>query len=135
MVQNFSEGDNTRMKSMSFPFTMDSINFRIVIRRVTKKYAEDDRTVFITRSLVESVIGLTSIELVETTRMVLNRGKPSLVGPVTKMQTYREAAVRGNVFTSDVTGFPSVEDGLKIWEGGVERFKYRVEDQLMRPAS
>ncbi|ETI40699.1 hypothetical protein F443_13988 [Phytophthora nicotianae P1569] len=125
--------DNTRMISMGFPFSLEGIDFSIVMRIVTRKYVEKDRVVFITRSLIEPSIG--PLSFVETNRRVLLRGEPSSLGPTTIILTHREAVSYGDLLSSDMTGCPSIEIGLKTWEGFATQYNYALEDKLIRTSS
>ncbi|RLN50020.1 hypothetical protein BBJ29_002958 [Phytophthora kernoviae] len=73
-TQNFTDGGNTRMRSMRFPFSIEGLDVRMDMRSVTQKYVEQDRTVFIKRTLIKPTINLMSLEFIETSRIVLKRG-------------------------------------------------------------
>ncbi|KAE8886094.1 hypothetical protein PF005_g29812 [Phytophthora fragariae] len=128
-LQNFSAGSNTHMKSFCFGFSLQGLDFRVVMRSVTRKYVEKDRVVFITRSLIEPIYEEVSIHaLTETSRMVLKRGDLSALGPTTVMQTHREA---------DTLGFKAMDlhnlhvVGLENWDNNITRFNNSLEDQLI----
>jgi hypothetical protein len=125
---------------MCFAISLDGIDFRIVMRAVTRKYVERDRVVLIKRTLIEPVHEFVALALVETTRMVLKRGDASSVGPTTVMQSHREATLRDGVLDVEAFGFQdagsgSPDVGLQKWESNITRFNNRVEDQLIRTVS
>lgn len=135
-LQNFTAGSNTHMTSFCFAFSMLGVDFRVVIRHVTRRYVEKDRVVFISRALIEPIYEAGSITLVETSRMVLKRGDLSALGPTTVMQTHREAKACGVISGFDTQNLPSIHTvGLENWEKNITRFNNDVEDQLIRTAS
>ncbi|KAF4144446.1 hypothetical protein GN958_ATG06377 [Phytophthora infestans] len=131
-MQSFTEGDNTQMQSMAFAFTMEGIDFRVIMRCVTKKYTENGRTVFVKRTLIQPVYEDMSISLIETSRQVLKRGDLSTLGPTTVMQTHREATLHGDLTVLDVTKYPTLDIGVENWEDNITKYNNRVEDQLVR---
>ncbi|KAG2815416.1 hypothetical protein PC118_g7273 [Phytophthora cactorum] len=121
-LQSFTAGNNTQMRSMAFAFSMEGVDFRVVMRAVTRKYIENGRTVFIKRTLIQPIYGEMSISLIETSRQVLKRGDLSAVGPTTVMQTHREATIHGDLTVLDPTKYPSVDIGVKNWESSISRY-------------
>ncbi|KAF1789675.1 hypothetical protein GQ600_26950 [Phytophthora cactorum] len=119
---SFTAGNNTQMRSMAFAFSMEGVDFRVVMRAVTRKYIENGRTVFIKRTLIQPIYGEMSISLIETSRQVLKRGDLSAVGPTTVMQTHREATIHGDLTVLDPTKYPSVDIGVKNWESSISRY-------------
>ncbi|ETI40702.1 hypothetical protein F443_13975 [Phytophthora nicotianae P1569] len=134
-LQSFTAGNNTQMQSMAFAFTMEGIDFRVVMRSVTRKYTENGRTVFIKRTLIQPIYEEMSISLIETSRQVLKRGDLSALGPTTVMQTHREATIHGDLTILDGTKYPTLDIGVKNWEDNITRYNNRVEDQLIRALS
>ncbi|GMF12932.1 unnamed protein product [Phytophthora lilii] len=67
--------------------------------------------------------------------MVLKRGDLSELVPSTLIQTHREATLHGDLSSINSQHFPSLEGGMKIWEGVVAQYIYSLEDQLMRTQS
>ncbi|KAG2784047.1 hypothetical protein PC129_g17285 [Phytophthora cactorum] len=128
-LQNATD-DNARMIYMAFPFSLEGTGFHIVMRIVTRKYVEKDRIVFITRSLIEPSIG--PLSFVETNRRVLMRGKKSSLGPTTIILTHREADSCEDILSANMTGCPSIDSGLKIWENIATQYNHALEDKLLR---
>ncbi|POM61778.1 hypothetical protein PHPALM_29158 [Phytophthora palmivora] len=125
-------GSSTQMVSMAFDFWVDGVDFRTVMRSVTRKYVENGRIVFISRSLIQPLYEDISLAFTETRRVVLKNGDLSLLGPTTMMQTHREAIMHGDLSAIDTTKYPSLDIGLKTWEKSITRDNNRVEDQLVR---
>ncbi|KAL3672781.1 hypothetical protein V7S43_002071 [Phytophthora oleae] len=134
-LQNYSTGSNTRMESMSFSFSLEGMNFWVVLRCVTRKHVENGRVVFVKRTLIQPVYDGMSVSLIETTRMVLKPGDLSVLGPTTVMQTHREATIHGDLSVVDAEKYPSADIGLKTWESNITRHNNRVEDQLVQAMS
>ncbi|KAG6621292.1 uncharacterized protein IUM83_11054 [Phytophthora cinnamomi] len=130
-LQNFTAESNTHMTSFCFALSIEGLEFRVVMRVVTRKYVEKGRVVFIKRSLIEPIYENMSLALVETTRMVLKRGGLSSLGPTTVMQTHREAEIRGGGVSFEVSD-PRLDIGLEHWENNITRHNNDVEDQLIR---
>ncbi|KAF1789749.1 hypothetical protein GQ600_13602 [Phytophthora cactorum] len=131
-LQNATD-DNARMIYMAFPFSLEGTDFHIVMRIVTRKYVEKDRIVFITRSLIEPSIG--PLSFVETNRRVLMRGKKSSLGPTTIILTHREADSCEDILSANMTGCPSIDSGLKIWENIATQYNHALEDKLLRTSA
>ncbi|KAE9333709.1 hypothetical protein PR003_g13888 [Phytophthora rubi] len=136
-LQDFTAGSNAHMKSFCFRFSLQGLDFRIVIRSVARKYVEKDRIVFVTRTLIEPVFEEAATHsLVETTRMVLKRGDLSALGPTTLMQTHREAETLGAILGFNAADLPSLHAvGLESWDNNITRFNNNLEDQLIRATS
>ncbi|ETI40703.1 hypothetical protein F441_13902 [Phytophthora nicotianae CJ01A1] len=131
-VQNFTPDNNTRMRSVCCAYSLGGFDFRIVMRDVFRKYVEQDRVVFIRRTLIEPVHGLASVTFIETNRLVIQRGKVSTLGPTTMMQTHREAKIREDISSVDLSGYPSLDVGVETWESKITCFNNSVEDRLVR---
>ncbi|POM59043.1 Hypothetical protein PHPALM_36222 [Phytophthora palmivora] len=129
---NFKAGSSTQMVSMAFDFCVDGVDFRTVMRSVTRKFVENGRIVFISRSLIQPLYEDISLAFTETRRMVLKSGDLSSLGPTTMMQTHREAIMHGDLSATDTIKYPSLDIGLKNWENSITRYNNRVEDQLVR---
>ncbi|KAK1939884.1 hypothetical protein P3T76_008190 [Phytophthora citrophthora] len=135
ILQNFAADRDTQMKSMSFSFFLEGMDFWVIQRCVKRKYVENGRVVFVSRTLIQPVYDGMSISLIETTRMVLKPGELSALGPSTVMQTHREATIHGDLSVVDAEKYPSIDVGLKTWETGITNHNNRVEDQLVRAMS
>ncbi|KAH7467229.1 uncharacterized protein KRP23_11553 [Phytophthora ramorum] len=134
-MQDFNTERNTRLRVVSIMFSMKGMEFRITMRTVVRKYTERDRTVFITRTLIESIYGDLKVSTVETDRMVLKRGDLSTVGPTTVMQTHREAMLLNDLSGVDLIKYPSLEFGLDYWDTKITHYNNCLEDQLIRTTS
>ncbi|KAL4147484.1 hypothetical protein PRNP1_011240 [Phytophthora ramorum] len=134
-VQDFNTERNTRLRVVSIMFSMKGMEFRVTMRTVVRKYTERDRTVFITRTLIESIYGDLKVSTVETDRMVLKRGDLSTVGTTTVMQTHREAMLLNDLSGVDLIKYPSLEYGLDYWDTKITHYNNCLEDQLIRTTS
>ncbi|KAG7377186.1 hypothetical protein PHYPSEUDO_012038 [Phytophthora pseudosyringae] len=130
--QDFTKDSKTQMKSMGFAFNIEGVDFRVIMRSVTRKYVENGRIVILKRTLIQPIYEELSMSFVETCRMVLKRGDLSALGPTTVMQTHREATLHGDFTSLDATAYPSLDIGVRNWENNITRHNYLVEDQLIR---
>ncbi|KAG6621383.1 uncharacterized protein IUM83_11058 [Phytophthora cinnamomi] len=83
--------ENTRLKSACLTTTRHGRAMSVVVHVAIRKYVEQDRTVLITRKLVQPIQDLFAVCFKETARLLLKRGKPSATGPTTVLQTHCRA--------------------------------------------
>ncbi|RLN95414.1 hypothetical protein BBJ28_00003492 [Nothophytophthora sp. Chile5] len=132
-LSHFTAGSNTQMKSMCVGFTLANIDVRIKMRTVTRKYVESDRTVFISRTLIEPTPvahDFVRVSFTETSRLILTHGASSALGSTTVMHTHREATVHDGlgVESSDWQTLSYLNLGVDAWENSIAQFNQAVED-------
>ncbi|KAJ8531729.1 hypothetical protein ON010_g14233 [Phytophthora cinnamomi] len=132
-VQVFDECDNTLKQSMCSAFTAGNVHVRVIMRKVGRKYVEQDRGVFIFRRLIEPVAGV-PIAFQETTRLIVQPGPPSDLGPTTVIQSHRQSTANHDAYSLAARRVPRafIDMGVAAWEDSITRFNYFVEDTLIR---
>lgn len=132
-LQYFPESGNTLKQSMCSAFTAGSVHVRVIVRKVGRKYVEQDRAVFIFRRLIEPVADV-PIAFQETTRLVVRPGPPSELGPTTVIQSHRQSTASHDAYSLAAHRVPRafIDMGVAAWEGSITRFNHFVEDTLIR---
>ncbi|KAG2774119.1 hypothetical protein PC129_g17906 [Phytophthora cactorum] len=132
-VQHFGTCENTLMQSMCSAFTAGSVHVRVIMRKVGRKYVEQDRVVFIFKRLIEPVADI-PISFQETTRLVVRHGKPSDLGPTTMIQSHRQSTASHDAYALGVRRVPRsfIDMGVAAWESSITRFNHFVEDTLIQ---
>jgi hypothetical protein len=122
---------------MCSAFTAGSVHVRVLMRKVGRKYVEQDRAVFIFRRLIEPVGVGVRIAFVETTRLVVRPGRPSDLGPATMIQSHRQSTANHDAYAVGVRRVPRtfIDMGVAAWENSITRFNHFVEDTLVREPS
>ncbi|OWZ12957.1 hypothetical protein PHMEG_00013799 [Phytophthora megakarya] len=128
---NFTTNSDTKMRMLGFAFCIKSVEYRVVMRSVTRRYFEDGRIVFISKNLIQPVIKGISFAFLATRRMILKSGDWSALGPTTVMQTHRDAAFYGNLTSMDRIENPIVKAGVEDWKNSLLLYNNKVEDQLI----
>lgn len=104
----------------------------IRMRMLARRYCEADRTVLISRTLIET--GFFSVVVTVTNRTVIRRGPPSMINPTTIVETYMQA-----VGTADPEGWEVIRSqadpkdafSLSLWDHSVWNTFDAVEDKLV----
>ncbi|RLN94665.1 hypothetical protein BBJ28_00004071 [Nothophytophthora sp. Chile5] len=109
-----------------------SAGCRITMRHVSRRYAEQDRTILISRALFETMSDSIPVVLKETSLVVLKHGAPSELGLTTEMQSFRQ--IRGHDHCSGQTWWshPNFSVGISVWESMITRSNNLLEDILMQ---
>ncbi|GMF12919.1 unnamed protein product [Phytophthora lilii] len=120
------------MRSKCLGLSVAGVDFYVIQRRATRKYAENGRLVIISRTLIEPVLQCVNVSysFVETTRIVLTPGEVSVLGPTTMIHA-REATLCGDV---SVFG-DKLDVGISYWQQEITRYNNSLEDQLIRVTS
>ncbi|ETL35300.1 hypothetical protein L916_12553 [Phytophthora nicotianae] len=131
-VQHFDSCDNILKQSMCSAFTAGSVHVRVIMRNVGRKYVEQDRSVFIFKRLIEPVADI-PISFQETTRLVVQHGIPSDLGPTTVILSHRQSTASHDAYAVGVRRVPRsfIEVGVAAWESSITRFNHFVEDTLI----
>ncbi|KAF1773460.1 hypothetical protein GQ600_14008 [Phytophthora cactorum] len=132
-VQHFGTCEDTLMQSMCSAFTAGSVHVRVIMRKVGRKYVEQDRVVFIFKRLIEPVADI-PISFQETTQLVVRHGKPSDLGPTTMIQSHRQSTASHDAYALGVRRVPRsfIDMGVAAWESSITRFNHFVEDTLIQ---
>ncbi|KAG2810341.1 hypothetical protein PC112_g16104 [Phytophthora cactorum] len=94
LVEIFLAGTDTKSKSVDFTFCSGSIDVRIVMRKVVRRCALRNQTVFIWRTLIEPEHDSIAMAFRETTRLELRPGEDTHIGPTSVMQSHFERDVQ-----------------------------------------
>ncbi|POM59044.1 Hypothetical protein PHPALM_36223 [Phytophthora palmivora] len=139
ILKYFDAGENTRMKSICVAVLRHGIEMRVIVHAAVRKYTEEERTIFISRTLVEPIQDVFDVTFKETQRMVLKHGKSSATGPTTVIQTHsrvidHEKMDQGKYQTRYASWktSPYYDTGIQAWEHSLTHFNHRVEDMLLR---
>ncbi|KUF79140.1 hypothetical protein AM587_10007991 [Phytophthora nicotianae] len=134
-VEKFPAGSYTKCKSVGFAFRSKSLDVRVVMRKVGRRYALDDRTVFIWRTLIEPKHdSLTTMAFRETTCLVLRPGQDTHTGPTTIMQSHRQVAAGdgGRISSHTYKSFRGTDISTAVWNDSITKFNHYVEDTLLQ---
>ncbi|KAL4145424.1 hypothetical protein PRNP1_013095 [Phytophthora ramorum] len=134
LVQHFSDFEHTLKQSMCSAFTAGCVHVRVMVRKVGRKYVEQDRAVFIFRRLIEPVGYDVSIAFHETTRLIVRLGPPSDLGPTTVIQTHRQSTASHDAYALGLPSVPRafIDMGVAAWERSITHFNHFVEDTLVQ---
>ncbi|EGZ08629.1 hypothetical protein PHYSODRAFT_525193 [Phytophthora sojae] len=132
-VQHYHECENTLKQSMCSAFTAGSVHVRVIVRKVGRKYMEQDRGVFIFRRLIQPVADI-PIVFHETTRLIVRPGSPTDLGPTTVIQSHRQSTASHDAYSLAAQRVPRafIDMGVAAWEASITRFNHFVEDTLIR---
>ncbi|EEY53684.1 uncharacterized protein PITG_19710 [Phytophthora infestans T30-4] len=132
-VQHFDTCENTLQQCLCSAFTAGSVHVRVIIRKVGRKYIEQDRSVFIFKRLIEPVAEI-PISFQETTRLIVQHGKASDLGPTTVIQSHRQSTASHDAYALGVRSVPRsfIDMGVAAWESSITRFNHFVEDTLIQ---
>ncbi|KAG6618457.1 uncharacterized protein IUM83_01063 [Phytophthora cinnamomi] len=70
----------------------------------------------------------------ETTRLIVQPGPPSDLGPTTVIQSHRQSTANHDAYSLAARRVPRafIDMGVAAWEDSITRFNYFVEDTLIR---
>ncbi|KAL4116952.1 hypothetical protein PRIC2_012402 [Phytophthora ramorum] len=126
----FDKARNVLLSCWVSSFTSGDLTVSITNCKVTRKYVEQTRTVFISQTFIEPKT-LPPVVFYETVRRVVRQNGFSDLGPTSVMESHREATQYDKNDISRIV--PTVDRvGAAAWDAAVTHFNHRVEDALVR---
>ncbi|KAL3670602.1 hypothetical protein V7S43_003794 [Phytophthora oleae] len=124
--------DKTRNALLTYwvaAFSSGDVTVAIKNCRVTRRYVEQSRTVFISQTFIDPMSDPPAV-FYETMRLVVRENGMCDTGPISMLEAHREATGHDKDDVKRIVKHDN-EVGAAAWDAAVTHFNHRVEDALV----